>query len=814
MKYILSPTGKILNENLNPVENITKDVIRISNPISGKFSNKANVLVNNISNASIFKVFTDYEEDEYPLKDVVNKTSLLRNNSFGFIDDKDDTLKRNSNREISFYNSYNTVFDLEDENFDGNFPRIFSTNLDLYGFPQAFTNPIDYITIDTFFRITTLIDSIIAASIPIATISILQFLLQIGQSNPISITDLLSDSPNKSYDNFIKKYEIGTYIKYFFDAGNSLDFLNILKVTLNSFERLMNFPKFQMNKVEDILSFFKEMSFVILDRILYFFVGYSFYLIPGLKTTTKLSVDLSSILGLIENLLVADSSRHPFNLLIRKVLRNNYFFKKSQTAKDSKSTNFTDISNSLSSLGTFFYRFIGERVSVGEKIIKINENQKINEDIGVFSKYRDKNRKLIHTLNSTTSLQPEKNKDNYLTQRNKNLTTLNKDNHRISAENVKDIEKIIEKDYVPFSIHDLRNNDIIKFHAFIESISDSFSSNYNEFGGHGRPDKIKTFISTTRSINLSFRLIATSKDDHDEMWHTINKIIMMIYPQWSKGVPARKISKDEFKINYTLPYTQLPSNTPMVRIRLGDLFKSNYNKRSIANIFGLIPNYADYSKLSDNEKIFFEDLKRLKKNELNKFLQGKEYIVDNEFNIQSLNKENSEIENLLKSTYKIKINKESDNKIGMPQVENNENSEIIKGYIELYNVNIDAINSLTENTTKNPQNDKKYESKTNRINNPITYAYETTAGKGLAGHITSLGIDWDQDTPWDIDKGNRAPMFVKVTIGFSPVHDIPLGLDYNGMMVSVPYMVGKKVKGIYNDEEFVYNETELSKGRR
>ena len=95
---------------------------------------------------------------------VVNRTSKLRNDSFGFVDSENNV---NSSREIEFYNNYNTVFDLKLENFDVtdniNSMQIFANNLDIYGFPQILTNPIDFATRDTIFRVSTLIDSLIAS---------------------------------------------------------------------------------------------------------------------------------------------------------------------------------------------------------------------------------------------------------------------------------------------------------------------------------------------------------------------------------------------------------------------------------------------------------------------------------------------------------------------------------------------------------------------------------------------------------------------------------------------------------------------------
>jgi hypothetical protein len=54
------------------------------------------------------------------------------------------------------------------------------------------------------------------------------------------------------------------------------------------------------------------------------------------------------------------------------------------------------------------------------------------------------------------------------------------------------------------------------------------------------------------------------------------------------------------------------------------------------------------------------------------------------------------------------------------------------------------------------------------------------------------------------EKDLRAPMAVKITVGFSPIHDLPIGLDSDGMMTSAPYGVGSIVKDrfghVYSDD--------------
>jgi len=86
-------------------------------------------------------------------------------------------------------------------------------------------------------------------------------------------------------------------------------------------------------------------------------------------------------------------------------------------------------------------------------------------------------------------------------------------------------------------------------------------------------------------------------------------------------------------------------------------------------------------------------------------------------------------------------------------------------------------------------------------NNPISKAFETTAGRGLAGVITSLNYEWiSGDTiTWDLDWNSRAPMLTKVTMGFKAIHDLPPGLDYSGYNRAPIYNVGDIMQKVAGD---------------
>ena len=66
--------------------------------------------------------------------------------------------------------------------------------------------------------------------------------------------------------------------------------------------------------------------------------------------------------------------------------------------------------------------------------------------------------------------------------------------------------------------------------------------------------------------------------------------------------------------------------------------------------------------------------------------------------------------------------------------------------------------------------------------NVISKSFRSVGGKGLAGFIESLSFDWYEGITWTTDEGigRKAPKMCKVTVAFSPIHDITPGLDHVG----------------------------------
>ena len=85
-------------------------------------------------------------------------------------------------------------------------------------------------------------------------------------------------------------------------------------------------------------------------------------------------------------------------------------------------------------------------------------------------------------------------------------------------------------------------------------------------------------------------------------------------------------------------------------------------------------------------------------------------------------------------------------------------------------------------------------------NNSIMQAYDSTRGRGLAGFITSMNFDYSQSTYEVGSLSRRAPIFLKVTMGFAPIHDIPPGMDADGANRAPLYPVGAISSHLAGDE--------------
>jgi len=393
------------------------------------------------------------------------------------------------------------------------------------------------------------------------------------------------------------------------------------------------------------------------------------------------------------------------------------------------------------------------------------------------------------------------------------------------------LEEKFDSEYVPFYFHDLRTNELLGFHAFLVNLTDDYSVAYESTDGFGRVDPIKTYKNTNRKISLGFVIAALDEKDFDSMWLKINKLTTLVYPQYTEG---RRLTVGNN--SFIKPFTQLIGASPMVRLRIGNVIASNYSKFNLAGIFGLNDENTKLNGAS-NENLS-EGLKKLKNSKNSeKYKEGWTYklapkkyafVLDadsnivkffgGQFNAGEYNQytvtikvppqiESANAHVVVKINPPLKkatINLETGQEISAPAESSYESNDeyIVKNYdvrcvcrisdLEMtpqtykkFSQEFFGTNSMYLDEVKSFMNDGAKEP-----SNTIAKSFRTTGGKGLAGFIDSINFDWLNQTTWDIDQDRKAPKMCKVTMSFSPVHDISPGLDSNGYNRAPIYPIG------------------------
>jgi hypothetical protein len=407
-------------------------------------------------------------------------------------------------------------------------------------------------------------------------------------------------------------------------------------------------------------------------------------------------------------------------------------------------------------------------------------------------------------------------------------------------DSVRAIEAELEAEYVPFSFHDVRTNEVIGFHAFIASLTDDYTANYDSVEGFGRVEPVKIYKGTTRRIGMSFYVVSTNHKDFEEMWVKINKLVTLVYPQYTAG---KQLTTSDGSYVFTQPFSQMIGASPLIRIRLGDLFRSNYSKFALARLFGA--GQKDF-KLKD-QTIDFQAPGPLKKKleEYKNSFQGtwianvtKADIADHKslssfspgpslnvgfkrprptfepggnaaflpVTIKRISFDDAIVEPKIATASEI-----GNDAIGL------NGEQVIEKINEVTSLFDDAQEGTilhneyrvplsclfpTEKTIKMARNAVGVPDESqNDINalssfldsekNAVVKSFESVKGKGLAGVIDSMNFDWFDRVTWETDADkSKAPKMCKVTISFSPIHDISPGIDNLGYNRAPLYPVG------------------------
>ena len=436
---------------------------------------------------------------------------------------------------------------------------------------------------------------------------------------------------------------------------------------------------------------------------------------------------------------------------------------------------------------------------------------------------------------------------------------------RLPADFVEEMENRLESEYVPFYFHDLRTNEIVAFNAFLTNVSDAYSPSWSQQTGIGRVEPAQIYGGTTRTIGVDFVIASTGKEDFDEMWFKINKLTTLVYPQFSKG---RTLSSGDH-VKFIQPFSQVQTASPLIRIRLGDLFKSNYSKFSLARLFGLGQSSSDFyvdpsgetgittveetydydesfkkvnSRVEDEGYRIGDQVRILPGTSLlvaginfsgpaaEKFLgfTGTVMLVNNPPMAAGTDGSSSAAQTAAASsgvssdwsddqidsaqTYTISLDKEGVDYINdfgdINPPEPMLTTNIARGRLKLKKEWLETLAEFERGEVPNPFAPPPGEAEEiffSSKNNAVVRSFESSRGRGIAGAITSMNFDWNKAT-WETDIGSKAPKFCTVSIQFSPVHDITPGLDSDGFNRAPIYNAGLVMNGIAGDVYGPYDE--------
>jgi hypothetical protein len=407
------------------------------------------------------------------------------------------------------------------------------------------------------------------------------------------------------------------------------------------------------------------------------------------------------------------------------------------------------------------------------------------------------------------------NSDNFSTLRGKKYMKV-KSVNRFTREEVRALETTLDASYVPFYFQDLRTNEIISFHAFIKQLEDNFVATYDSSNGYGRVDPIHVYQRTERKIRTQFIVAATNREDFDQMWFKINKFLTLIYPQYTAG---RQLNYENS--TFYQPFSQIQAASPMIRMRIGDLIKSNYSTFGIGKLFGLAQFNGFSIQNSPTEQQIQGVRERMNDNDyllgekfaLNYFLtllpqSSNYYVMTDEPNItpehiaRSIEGQTLEVISVSgPKTYLVKTTNQDLPIQGLPDrrlnfqfsIQLSSDETDTKWTTQPIDEEITkAANRLLKPVATTQTSDNPTQSFLSITENPILKSFESTRGEGLAGFIQTIGFDWMMDEAnWETNGyGNRAPMMCKITIDFAPMFDISPGLDSNGFMMAPVYPVG------------------------
>ena len=133
---------------------------------------------------------------------------------------------------------------------------------------------------------------------------------------------------------------------------------------------------------------------------------------------------------------------------------------------------------------------------------------------------------------------------------------------------------------MPFYFRDLRDNNLLFFRAYIESLNETLSPNWNSEEYIGRSEPVYTYKNAEREISFTLKLFAQTKDELNMIYKKMDRLTSMVYPEYKNKSQLSYSTVDEAGTvtTSTKEFGAIGSKDrmkpPLLKFRLGELFGS------------------------------------------------------------------------------------------------------------------------------------------------------------------------------------------------------------------------------------------------
>ena len=322
-------------------------------------------------------------------------------------------------------------------------------------------------------------------------------------------------------------------------------------------------------------------------------------------------------------------------------------------------------------------------------------------------------------------------------------------------------------------------------------------------------------------------MVPMNEDDFNEMWYKVNKLTTLIYPQWSEGTLM-----DSGDSTFIQPFSQVPTASPLCRLRVGDLFTSNYSKVAMARMMGIGNEKFKYTEPGGRPPANTEPIEQPQSAEEQRAAQKDQFSTTNRFvNKRALRKSLKE-----QGGYSVSLIDEilvayDDNPESFTAIYDEEDPKVVLGsgplsstislfpkgaFFGIGGRKASKNDFLSVTKKKSAENSNPLTATGTQVGlaslfrdadgedglhaNPIFKSFHSTMGRGIAVAVTGLDFDWKLNTaPWNLKPGSRAPRMCEVQLSIVPIHDITPGLDHHGINRAPIYKVGEMSESLTGD---------------